>query len=75
MIAGKRLFPAFYADQRYDRRLLWAVTKRLGDIPGGSKLQFFQTPKGSLGGLTPLEALHLGKIREVNVAAEGFAGR
>lgn len=75
MIAGRRLFPAFYADRRYNRKHLWAVTKRLGNLPDGSKLQFFQTPKASLGGLTPLRALDDGKVEEVNVAAEGFASR
>lgn len=74
-IDGTRLYPAFYADLSYDRKQLGAVTKRLGELPGGSKLQFFETPKGSLGGLTPLQALHLGQAAAVNVAAEGFASR
>lgn len=74
-IAGKRLFPAFYADPRYDSKQLAAVTKVLGDLPDGSKLQFFQTPKGSLAGLTPLQALKLRHFGAVRVAAEGFATR
>jgi hypothetical protein len=72
---GTRLYPAFYADPCYDRKQLWAVTKRLGELPDGSKLQFFQTPKGSLGGLTPLQALRLGQAAAVNIAAEGFGSR
>lgn len=72
-IDGKRLFPAFYADQRYDRKHLGAISKCLGELSGGSKLQFFQTPKGSLGGLTPLQAICLGQFASVKVAAEGFA--
>lgn len=75
MIAGKRLFPAFYADPRYESKQLAAVTKLLRDLPGGSKLQFFQTPKGSLAGLTPLQALDLRHFTAVKVAAEGFATR
>jgi hypothetical protein len=39
-------FPAFYADKRYDRRHLEAITKLLGDLPDGAKLQFFLNPKG-----------------------------
>jgi hypothetical protein len=53
---GDRYFPAFYADPTYQRSQLEAVTKVLGDLPGGAKLQFFLNPRGSLGGATPLEA-------------------
>ena len=47
--AGARLFPDFFADCRYKRRHLYEVCERLGALPGGSKLQYFSTPKGSLG--------------------------
>ena len=36
-----RYFPIFYGDQAYDLKHLQAVTKILGDLPGGAKLQFF----------------------------------
>ena len=75
LISGRRLFPAFYADPSNDQKHLQVVTKRLGELPGGSKLQFFNTPKGSLGGITPLQALRLGRVAAVNVAADGFACR
>lgn len=69
---GARYFPAFYADKRYDRRHLEAVTKLLGDLPGGAKLQFFLNPRGSLGKRTPLLALERGQLADVKAAAEGF---
>lgn len=70
-----RYYPAFYLDVRYERRHLEDTAKLLGDLPGGSKWQFFTSPKGSLGGLTPLDALLKGMLQQVKVAAEGFAQR
>jgi hypothetical protein len=69
-------YPAFYAE--FDpggRRQLAAVCQLLGDIPGGSKWQFFTSGKGSLAGSTPLEALRQGRLRRVKATAEGFAER
>jgi len=40
---------------------------------GWQKWQFFITPKASLEGLTPLEALKKGKIENVVKAAYSFA--
>lgn len=57
----------------YQRAQLEAVTKVLGDLPGGAKLQFFLTRKGSLGGATPLEALAQGKLQKVKDVAAAFA--
>lgn len=70
---AQRYFPAFYADASYDRRHLEAVTKILGDLPGGAKLQFFLTRKGSLGGATPLQALAAGRVAKVRDIAAAFA--
>ena len=72
---GTRYYPAFYADSRYQRSHIEGVSKILGELPGTSKLQFFLTPKGSLGGKTPLDALADGQYSSVKVAAEGFAQR
>ncbi len=69
----ERYFPAFYGDPSYDRKHLEAVTKVLGDLPGGSKLQFFLTRKGSLGGDTPLQALAAGRFAKVRDVAAAFA--
>ena len=72
---GNLFYPAFFAVQDYPYRQLTAVAKLLGDIPEGSKLQFFTTPKGSLGDITPLEALKRGMFDDVKATAEGFAER
>lgn len=74
-IKGETYYPAFFADPKYDRRQLEAVSKILGDLPGTSKLQFMLTPKGSLDSLTPLDALAKGKVGAVKISAEGFVGR
>lgn len=70
---AERYFPAFYADPAYDRRHLEAVSEVLGDLPGGSKLQFFLTRQGSLGGETPLQALAAGRVAKVKDVAAAFA--
>jgi len=70
---GQRYFPAFYVDPMYRRTQLEAVTKELGNLPGGAKLQFFMNRRGSLGGATPLEALAAGKLEKVKDVAAAFA--
>jgi hypothetical protein len=74
-IKGDNYYPSFFADPRYERKHLEAVSQTLGDLPGTSKLQFMLTPKASLDSQTPLEALDKGKVSDVKIAAEGFAGR
>lgn len=75
MVGNVPMYPAFFVDPRFNRKQLIVVTKLLGDLPGGSKLQFFVTPKGFLGAITPLDALLLGRFDDVCVAAEGYAER
>ena len=70
---SERYFPTFYADPAYQRAHLEAITKILGNLPGGSKLQFFLTRKQSLGGKTPLEALAAGGLAKVKDVASAFA--
>lgn len=70
---GERFFPAFYTNATYQRSKLEAVSKVLGDLPGGAKLQFFLTPRGSLDGVSPLQALAQGKLQKVKALAEDFA--
>ena len=72
---GVNLCPAFFADPEYDRTTLETVSKELGALPGPSKWQFFTTPKVSLKGKTPLEAIKRGQIDEVVSAAVGFRER
>jgi hypothetical protein len=71
--AGVRLYPAFFADQKFERGHLEAVSKAMGALPGGSKLQFFLSHRGSLGGKSVLDALARGQKDKVIAAAEGFA--
>jgi len=70
---AERYYPAFFADPAYERKHLEAVSRLLGDLPGGSKLQFFLTKKGSLGGETPLQALAHGRLAKVRDVAAAFA--
>lgn len=72
---GQVCLPDFYLDKRYDRRQLELICKVLGDLPGGSKLQFFTNPRGSLGGRTPLDALADGNVALVRRAAQAFVER
>jgi len=72
---GQQLYPSFFADGTLKRRQLIAVTRMLKELDGFSKWQFFVVGKGFLGGITPLEALREGKLRQVKVAAEGYAER
>lgn len=74
-VEGLLVYPAFFVDPRYNVRQLESVCKRLGALPGGSKWQFFVTRKGSLGGVTPLEALLAGDFAAVMLSAEGFRDR
>lgn len=72
---GRLLYPAFYADGKVSRRDLETVTRALGDIPASSKWQFFTTPKASLNGVTPLQALQQGDRQAVLITAAGFVER
>ena len=74
-VQGRRHFPAFFLDHRYERRQLEDICRALGELPGASKLQFFLTRKASLQGATPLDALANGQFARVRVAAAGFAER
>ncbi len=71
--SGERVYPAFFADPKQDRRLLEKVSKALGDLPGAAKWDFFMSPRVSLGKRTPLEALAKGKFEAVMLAANAFA--
>ncbi len=74
-VGGENYYPGFYLDSEVDRRKLERVSKALGALAGWEKWRFFTTPKGSLAGLTPIDALKKGKYAEVLTAAIGFAER
>ncbi|WP_156901810.1 hypothetical protein [Azohydromonas australica] len=69
----KQYFPAWLADPRFDRKQVEAVSRALGDLPGGAKLAFFRTPFISLEDKTPLQALANGKLEMVVRTAKGYA--
>ena len=71
---GVDYFPSFFADSSYDRRALGRVSKVLALLPGPSKY-FFLTNKSLMLGMTPLEALVEGRVKDVLVCASGFAVR
>lgn len=74
-VGAAQYYPAFYLAGDIDRKTLAKVTQLLGGLPGWSKWQFFTTPKGSLGNITPLKALSRGKVEQVAQAAAAFAER
>ena len=62
--------------KKLDRSKLQAlleVIEALGGVPLDAKLQFLLGRKGSLGGLTPLEALERGQLEKVRDVALAFA--
>jgi hypothetical protein len=72
---GENYYPVFYTWPDIDRRALERITRMLGDLGGWQKWQFFTSPKGSLGDVTPLEALRQGRYKEVAITAAGFVER
>lgn len=61
--------------QAIEEKVPVAVRAMLSELHVGSRLQFYTQGKGSLGGLTPIEALRAGKVEDVRRAAEGFRER
>jgi hypothetical protein len=57
------------------RRQFTSLCKLLSGLPKGAQPIFWTSPKGSLAGLTPLEALVAGRYGEVRRTAKGYAER
>lgn len=74
---GEQLFyPRFYAEHETSIRLkIEDVSAALGALSPAQKWQFFTRPKGSLAGVTPVDALARGLFDKVMVAAKGFITR
>lgn len=72
---GRKLFPAFFANPALAGEELEAISTQLADLSDSGKWQFFTTPKFSLRGQTPLEAIAQGEFDKVRISAAGFAGR
>lgn len=70
--SGVDFFPAFFADDSYDRRALCKVAYALEGLPGASKYWFFVRKSTRLQ-MTPLEALAVGRTMEVVGCAIAFA--
>ncbi|NHZ78670.1 hypothetical protein F2P44_05150 [Massilia sp. CCM 8695] len=73
--SGRKVYPAFFADPRCNREHIERVCQALGDWPGPSKWEFFTSPRESLNGLTPIEALVRGELDQVLRAAAAFQER
>jgi hypothetical protein len=72
-VDGETYIPGFFVDGKVDRAILEKVSKLLGKLPGWTKWDFFISAKGSLGDISPLEALQKGKVDEVLRIAAAFA--
>ena len=70
--SGDSFVPAFFADAKYDRKVLGKVSRVLGGMSGGSKWDFFTSPRISLNGKSPLDALAKGNIKQVLEVAAAF---
>lgn len=70
--SGVDYFPAFFADDSYDRRALGKVSQALIGLPGASKYFFF-VHKSTRLQMTALEALAQGRTMEVVACAIAFA--
>lgn len=70
--ACEDVYPAFFADPAYDRRVLNKVSEALGDMSGEAKLDFLMSPRMSLCGRSPLEAIATAAFDAVLNAAHAF---
>jgi len=64
-VRGEQYYPAFFLANELDRKDLARVARRLDGLAGWSKWLFFTEPKELLGGLTPLQALLRGEVKQV----------
>jgi hypothetical protein len=71
-VEGQSYYPAFFARGKVDRKVLEAVSRALGSLPGWTKWDFFTAARESFSGLNALDALARGKNDVVIAAAERF---
>ena len=69
---GTSYYPAFYTDRTVELKHLYQVATILKDLPNFSRLRFFFLKKGSLGSVTPLEALRKNQLADVKRTAESY---
>jgi hypothetical protein len=72
---ASRLSKMVAALTTHQRRQFTSVCKLLSVLPKSAQAIFWTSPKGSLAGRTPLEALVAGQYREVRRTAKGYAER
>ncbi|GAB3555253.1 hypothetical protein GCM10027343_43820 [Noviherbaspirillum agri] len=71
--SGEYYYPAFFAaNRKSSRTMLKKVCAVLGDIPAGMKWEFFTTPRISLSGKNPVQAIARGKVAAVMDAAKAL---
>jgi hypothetical protein len=73
--SGRKMYPAFFADRRFNREHIERVCQALGEWPGPAKWEFFTSPRASLDRQTPIEALARGDLDQVLRAATAFQDR
>ncbi|MBC8642745.1 hypothetical protein IAG25_38765 [Caballeronia sp. EK] len=71
-IEGESYFPTFFLVKQLDQKCLAKVARKLRDLPGWSRWEFFTRPNEALGNLTPLQALFYGDRKQVSRAAVKF---
>lgn len=64
-IQANAYYPAFFLIDELNRKELAKVARRLDDLAGWDKCDFFTSPNAALGNLTPLQALVCGEVRQV----------
>ncbi len=64
-VEADQYYPAFFLARELDRKDLAKVLRRLDGFTGWEKWDFLTGPKESLGGLTPLQALMRGEVKQV----------
>lgn len=72
-IKDKLYYPWFFADPSFSRRQLGNIVKALDGLEPWEKYGFFTIQRTSLGGVSPLDALSIGRYDDVITAAEGAA--
>ena len=71
-LSGDSYIPAFFADRRFDAKVLYGVSRSLGTCNGVQKFRFFTTTAAALGNRTPLEVIELHEIEPVLSAVKAF---
>lgn len=69
---GDSYIPAFFADRRFDTKVLYAVSGALGACTGVQKFRFFTTASELLGNRTPLELIELQQLQPLPNAVKSF---